>query len=142
MLLDSLGTDDWAHAKKDAEALLEMALGRPTTRARFLPQKDFHISTPDEPTSSGLLVGKIQFEKKDGKPSWPFIKPRIELLPKDLLRVGYEDEQWHDTVPVTRRTPKAGSCTLKLARHKMPKAGVPVFLIDRREPGLVQILNE
>lgn len=142
MLLDALGTEDWAHAKKDAESLLEMALGRPTTRARFLPQKDFQISTPDEPTSSGMLVGKIQFEKKDGRPSWPFIKPRVELLPKDLLRVGYEDEQWHDTVPVTRRTPKAGTCTLKLARHKMPKAGVPVFLIDRREPGLVSILNE
>ena len=28
MLLDTLGTDDWAHAKKDAESLLEMALGR------------------------------------------------------------------------------------------------------------------
>ena len=37
MLLDALGTEDWAHAKKDAESLLEMALGRPTTRARFLP---------------------------------------------------------------------------------------------------------
>lgn len=142
MLLDALGTPDWPGAKKDAEALLDMALGRPVTRARFLPQKDTHVSTPDEPTSSGLLVGKIQFEKKNGAPSWPFIKPRIELLPKDLLRIGYEDEPWHDTVPVTRRTPKAGTCTLRLARHKMPKAGVPVFLIDRREPELIHILHD
>lgn len=63
MLLDAIGTADWSHARKDAEALLEMALGRPVTRARFLPQKDVRISTPDEPTSSGMLIGKIQFEK-------------------------------------------------------------------------------
>ena len=141
MLLDALGTEDWAHAKKDAEALLDMALGRPATRARFLPQKNAQISTPTEPTSSGMLVGKIQFEKRNGG-SYPFIKPRIELLPKDLLRVGYEDEPWHDTVPVTRRTPKAGSYSLRLSKHKPPKAGVPVFLIDRREPELVNILRE
>lgn len=141
MLLDTLGAEEWVHAKKDAEALLEMALGRSSTRARFLPQKELRISTPTEPTSSGMLVGKIQFEKKPGG-SNPFIKPRIELLPKDLLRIGYEDEPWHDTVPVTRRTPKAGTCTLRLSKSRMPKAGVPVFLIDRREPELIRILQD
>ncbi|MGX8717581.1 MAG: peptidase U32 family protein [Desulfovibrio sp.] len=141
LLLDSLGTEDWPHAKKDAEMLLEMALGRPVTRARFLPQKNAEISTPQASTSSGLLVGKIQFEKNPAS-DLPFIKPRQELLPKDLLRIGYEDEPWHDTVPVTRRVPKAGTCRLKLAKGRSPKAGVPVFLIDRREPGLMEILDE
>lgn len=141
MLLDALGTENWAQAKKDAEALFGMALGRPSTHARFLPQKNIQISTPTEPTSSGMLVGKIQFEKRSGT-SCPFIKPRLELLPKDLLRIGCEDEPWHDTIPVTRRTPKAGTCTLRLGKNKMPKAGVPVFLIDRREPELVRILRD
>jgi putative protease len=31
---------------------------------------------------------------------------------------------------------------LKLARHKTPKAGTPVFLIDRREPELIQTVAE
>ncbi len=141
MLLDTLGANEWVHAKKDAEALLEMALGRSSTRARFLPQKEARISAPTESTSSGMLVGKIQFSKKIGT-AQPFIKPRIDLLPQDLLRIGYEDEPWHDTVSVTRRTPKAGSYTLSLDKNRMPKTGVPVFLIDRREPELVHILHE
>ena len=139
MLLDALGTPDWPQAKRNAEELLEMALGRPTTRARFLPQKDNFVSDPSGSTSSGLLVGKIQFKKESPA---PFIKPRIELLPRDLLRVGFEDDPWHDTLPVTRRTPKAGTYMLKVAKSRMPRAGVPVFLIDRREPGLTQVLRE
>lgn len=144
LLLDSMkdgGSNP--QARKDAEALLDMALGRARTHARFLPQREQAVSTPEESTSSGLLVGKIQFEQGDrGKPGLPFIKPRQELLPKDLLRIGHEDEPWHDTIPVTRHTPKAGTCPLKLARHKTPKAGTPVFLIDRREPELMHIIKD
>ncbi len=139
MLLDALGTDDWPQAKRNAEQLLEMALGRPSTHARFLPQKNNFVSAPGEPTSSGLLVGKIQFSKEGES---PFIKPRVELLPKDLLRIGFEDDPWHDTLPVVRRTPKAGTYVLKTARSRRPKPGVPVFLIDRREPGLQHVLHE
>ena len=43
---------------------------------------------------------------------------------------------------MTRRTPKAGTCPLRLSRHKTPKAGTPVFLIDRREPELESILRD
>ncbi len=139
MLLDAMGTDDWPQAKRNAAELLEMALGRSSTRARFLPQKDNFVSAPGESTSSGLLVGKIQFSKEG---SAPFIKPRIELLPRDLLRIGYEDEPWHDTIPVTRRTPKAGTYALRPANSRMSRTGVPVFLIDRREPGLIQVLRQ
>ena len=143
LLLDSMrdgGSDP--RARKDAEALLEMALGRPRTHALFLPQREQPVSTPDDPTSSGLLIGKIQFSQAERGQGQPFVKPRLELLPQDLLRIGYEDEPWHDTVPVTRRAPKAGTLPLRLARHKTPKAGTPVFLIDRREPGLTALLRE
>jgi len=133
---------DWATARKDAEDLLEMALGRPRTHALFLPQKNATVSTPNEPTGSGLLVGKTQIgQGEKGRPQ-PFFKTRLELLPGDLLRVGHEDETWHDTIPLSRRVPKAGMCQLRLARHKTPRAGTPVYLIDRREAGLVHLLKQ
>ena len=125
-------------ARKDAQSLLEMALGRPTTRAGFLPQKASSPSSPDNQTGSGLLVGKIGIDAA-GRPSF---KPRQDLLPQDYLRVGYEDERWHATLPVTRRTPKAGTMTLRLPRHKMPKTGTPVFLIDRRDPEMMRQLAD
>lgn len=141
-MLRDHGTD--ARARKDAEELLEMALGRPRTHGRFLPQRENRVTTPEAPTSSGLLVGKIQFTPATAKDrvGQPFFKPRQELLPRDFLRIGYEDEKWHATLPVTRRTPKAGTYLLRLSRHKTPKAGTPVFLIDRREPELQSILKD
>ncbi|MCH5277357.1 MAG: U32 family peptidase [Desulfovibrionaceae bacterium] len=143
LLLDGLkdGSLD-ARARKDAEALLDMALGRPRTHALFLPQREHAVSTPDEPASSGLLIGKIQFSQAERGQARPFIRPHLPLLPRDLVRIGYEDEAWHDTVPVTRHTPKAGTLPLRLARHKTPRAGTPVFLIDRREPDLAALLRE
>ena len=135
MLRDNPGD---AHARRDAEEILEMALGRPSTRARFLPQKDNTIPTsPSGMTSSGLLAGKVRIEQ-DGRVT---LKPHFELLPQDYLRIGVEDERWHATLPVTRRIPKAGTLLLRLPRHKTPRAGTPVFLIDRREPELMQLLR-
>lgn len=128
---------DDAQARRAAEGILDMALGRATTRARFLPQKDNTIPTsPDGQTSSGLLAGKIHVAP-DGSVT---LKPFFELLPRDYLRVGVEDERWHATLPVTRRVPKAGSLTLRLPKHKTPRSGTPVFLIDRRAPELLRIL--
>ena len=136
MLRDNPGDPQ---ARKDAEAILEMALGRPGSRARFLPHKDNLIPTdPSGQTSSGLLAGKINVTPE----GQVLLKPHFELLPQDYLRVGVEDERWHATLPVTRRTPKAGTLMLRLPKHKTPKAGTPVFLIDRREPELMQILRE
>ncbi len=134
MLRDNVGDPK---ARKTAEEILEMALGRPGSRARFLPQKNNVPTTPDGQTSSGLLAGKIRVEP-DGR---LVLKPHFELLPQDYLRVGVEDERWHATLPVTRRIPKAGSLILRLPKHKTPKAGTPVFLIDRREPELMQLLK-
>ena len=56
--------------------------------------------------------------------------------------MGVEDERWHATLPVTRRVPKAGTLRLRLAKHATPKAGTPVYLIDRREPELQRLLGE
>lgn len=135
MLRDNPGD---ARARKAAEDILELALGRPSTRARFLPQRAVTPTAPDDQTSSGLPAGKVIITP-EGKPA---IKPRLELLPRDYLRVGVEDESWHATLPVTRRTPKAGTLLLRLPRHKTPKAGTGVYLIDRRDPELTRILQQ
>ncbi|MBO4311738.1 MAG: U32 family peptidase [Desulfovibrionaceae bacterium] len=125
-------------ARREAVKILEMSLGRKTTRAHFLPQRDSAPTQPDAQTSSGLLAGKIHIDA-EGRPSF---KPHLELLPGDYLRVGYEDEAWHATLPVSRRVPKAGTLCLRLAKHKTPRAGTPVFLIDRREPELMRLIAE
>lgn len=127
-----------AGTRKMAEEILAMALGRPAGHARFLPQRALTPTAPNEMTSSGLLVGKVTITP-EGKPCF---KPYVELLPQDYLRVGVEDQSWHATVPVTRRTPKAGAFVLSLPRHKTPKAGTPVYLIDRREPALMDLLRQ
>ena len=152
--------DEGSAAKKEAEKLLDMALGRQSTHGIFLPQNEQSITAPEDNTGSGLLVGKIQFDVIDEKQnkgkkqqpkdkktqsrqnlSLPYFKPRIPLIAKDKLRIGYEDDPWYSTIMVNRSIPKTGTYTLKQERHKTPKAGTPVFLIDRREPGLIEELN-
>lgn len=125
-------------ARRMAGDILARALGRPGGKARFLPQSPEQTAAPDRQTSSGLLAGKIRIAADGGCE----LKPHCELLPGDYLRVGVEDERWHATVSVTRRVPKAGSLRLGLARHATPRAGTPVFLIDRREPELERLLAE
>ncbi|MEG2173281.1 MAG: U32 family peptidase [Desulfovibrionaceae bacterium] len=124
--------------RKTAEGILAMALGRIPTRARFLPQHSNGPTAPDDQTSSGLLIGKVSLSPE----GVAAIKTRIELLPQDYLRIGVEDESWHTTLPVTKGIPKAGTLMLRLPKHKTPKAGTSVYLIDRREPALMQILRQ
>lgn len=126
-----------AAARRAAGEILESALGRPATRARFLPQKDCQPVDPSGLASSGKLVGKIFGEP--GQP--PAIRTRQELLAGDYLRVGVEDERWHTTLPVSRRVPKGGRLALRVQRHRTPPAGTLVFLIDRRSPELADILG-
>lgn len=142
MLRDNPGD---SAARREAENLLSMSLGRTTTRARFLPQRTMNPTAfgnsegkkQDFQTSSGLLAGKIVLDKEGN----PVLKTRIELVARDFLRVGYEDEKWHQTLPVNRAVPRNGSLTLKLAKHKTPKNGTPVFLIDRKESGLLALIS-
>lgn len=123
--------------RRMAQQILEMALGRPGVRARFLPQKKYQPMAPHGQTSSGLLAGKITI-RQDGSCC---IRPHIDLLPKDYLRIGSEDEKWHTTLPVARHTPGGSSLLLNVPKHKTPRAGTPVYLIDRREPELAAILK-
>ena len=125
-------------ARKMAEDILDLALGRPRTRARFLPQRPAVPVDPAGQTSSGLLVGKTGINQQ----GQPYTKPFIPLLPKDYLRIGIEDENWHTTLPVPKFTPKGGTLLLRIPKHKTPKAGVAVYLIDRREKELTQILAD
>lgn len=126
-----------AGKRKMAQQILDMALGRPGVRARFLPQKKYQPMAPHAQTSSGLLAGKINILQNASIA----IKPHLELLPGDLLRIGVEDEKWHSTLPVTRRVPKGALMPLNLARHKTPQKGTPVYLIDRRETELKNLLK-
>ncbi len=130
-----------AAARKEALSILSMALGRPGTRSRFLPQKMFLPTTSPEKdgtTGSGFLAGKTG---KGGSSKVEF-RPRLDLLPKDYLRVGYEDEPWHCTVSIPKWVPKGAAFTLSLPRGKSPKPGTPVFLIDRKEPELLSLLED
>jgi len=117
--------------KKTALRLLEYALGRQGTHYNFLPQRPQNPIQVASHTGSGLLTGSV----KGGK-SKPYISPRHELLPKDKLRVGYEDEPWHSICPVKSFVPKRGRLYLKLTGKKVPPKNTPVFLIDRKEPEL------
>ncbi|MCL1916490.1 MAG: U32 family peptidase [Desulfovibrionaceae bacterium] len=133
-------------ARKEALSLLEFSLGRPLSRGYFLPQRavtptafgDGKGGKTGEESGSGLLCGKIQHDQAGGA----LLKPRMELLPRDLLRIGYEDAPWHQLLPLNRRLPKNGSLTLKVSRPRRPPSGTPVFLVDRREDGLARLLRE
>lgn len=128
-----------AQAKKMAQSLLEQALGRPTSHSVFLPQRPFTPIRPMEETSSGQLVGQV---KKDGK-SFHFVT-REELLPGDLVRIGYEDQPGHRTLSIRRRIPKRGRFDIpfkKEIKGPGPRSGYKVFLVDRREKELSTLIK-
>lgn len=133
-----------AAAARDAREILEMALGRPTVKARFSPRA--RAQQPGAQTSSGLYVGKV-----GSGPDGAWVSPRLELLAGDYLRIGVEDEKWHAKVPVRKGVPKGGRFFLQKEKRqrggsrgnggRTPPAGAPVFLIDRREPGLMTSIS-
>lgn len=114
--------------KKTACEYLDYALGRTGTHYYFLPQRSFSPVGGKEHTGSGMLVGKIQGLKKK-----PYLEPRITLFRNDLLRIGYEDESWHQTYRINKNVPKKGNLYLRFGEKERPRNGTPVFLIDRRE---------
>jgi len=129
---------DDTSAKKMAASYLEQALGRSVTNYNFLPQRPKNPVDTKERTGSGLPAGKISRGLKYGQ--WN-LSARVALLPGDLLRVGCEDEGGHRIVKVTRPVPKGGRLTLTFDPASRPESGAPVFLIDRREPELLEKLR-
>jgi len=133
-MLRDFGSDP--ERKKYALGLLGQALGRITTHYNFLPQRPQSPINIKGQTSSGLLVGKLQSESHR-----PYLIPREELLPGDLLRIGYEDESWHTLLKVGKYIPKKGRFYLKLTSRRKPPGGTPVFLTDRMEKELGELLS-
>jgi len=125
-----------AQAKKAATDLLEQALGRPSGHAVFLPQRVFQPVQPDAETSSGRFIGEI---KRAGAKL--YFEPREPLEPGDLVRVGYEDQPGHRTVPIRRRVPKRGRLDIPGKGPALP-TGTKVFLVDRREPELTKMIRD
>ncbi len=122
--------------KKYALRLLDYALGRTGTHYNFLPQRPQNPIDIKNQTGSGLLVGKVQ-----GANSKPYIIPREKLLPGDLLRIGYEDEPWHTIIKVGKYIPKRGRLYLKLSPKRKTPGGTPVFLTDRMEKELGELIS-
>ncbi len=121
--------------KKAALELLARSLGRPGTHYHFLTQRPQNPVNTRDTTGSGLLVGRIK-----GGGRAPFFTPREELLPGDLLRVGYEDEPGHRIERIGRAVPKGGRYFLSAAGRAV--AGeTAVFLIDRREKALGDMIQ-
>jgi putative protease len=124
-------------AKKSALGLLEQALGRPSTHYRFLPQRPQSPLQSSVQTGSGLMVGAAK-----GAAQQPFIVPRLALLPGDVLRVGYEDDEAHSIQRIRHPVPARGRLTLKPSGRQPIRKGMPVFLTDRREPALQKMLAD
>lgn len=128
---------NWATAKKEALDLLSRSLGRTGTHYNFLPQRaQLPIVTRGQ-TGSGLLMGRMK-----GSKNRPYIQPRESLISGDVLRVGYEDEPWHALYTVKKFIPKKGHMTLSRSSGKRFAPGAPVFLIDRRERTLQEMVSQ
>lgn len=126
-----------ARVKRDALDLLAQSLGREASHYRFLPQRPQNPIDTRRQTASGLFMGKVQ-----GPSTNPWVVVRQALLPGDVLRVGYEDEELHAICRVTRHVPQKGRFPLNLGGRKTISPGAPVFLTDRREKALEAQMSE
>jgi U32 family peptidase len=122
-----------AQMKKAAIQFLEQSLGRPATHYHFLPQRPQNPIDIKAQSGSGMLVGTVRGERAKA-----YFEPRIDLLARDRLRIGYEEDAWHQTLDLSKGVPKKGKFFLKPVRGRMPVKGTPVFLIDRREAALAE----
>ncbi|OEU69131.1 MAG: peptidase U32 [Desulfovibrio sp. S3730MH75] len=127
-----------AQIRKNATQLLELALSRPSSHSNFLPQRPFVPLDPTNETGSGFLIG-ITKQEKNGK---SFFECRQELLQGDFLRIGYQDQPGHQTMKIRKFVPKRGKVTIQAQGKGRLKSGTRVFLIDRREEGLVNALKK
>ena len=122
--------------KKDALHLLARALGRPGTHYHFLPQRPQDPVNIHSQTGSGLLVGKIKGARQNSY----FITGEA-LFPGDVLRIGYEDETGHSVKRIGRSVPKGGRLYISPSSKKAAAKGAPVFLTDRREKHLDDMIS-
>jgi putative protease len=112
-LLRDAGDD--AGARREAEALLAAAPGRPASRALFAGAGAAQRASGDRQTTSGLFCGTIRATPEGRR---VFI-PRLDLMPGDNLRIGGDDDARRRTLPV----------------HAACAAGTPLVLNLRDVPG-------
>ncbi|CAB1058309.1 Peptidase, U32 family [Olavius sp. associated proteobacterium Delta 1] len=123
--------------KKNALQMLEYALGRNTTHYFFLPQRPQNPVDLQGQTGSGMLVGRIK-----GSQQMPYFNTREELLPGDVLRLGYEDQAGHMIKRIARSVPKGGRMYINPPAKKGLAKGAPAFLTDRREKSLDDMIAD
>ncbi|MBF0209840.1 MAG: U32 family peptidase [Desulfamplus sp.] len=146
--------------KKVALSFLEYALGRYATHYNLLPQNPINPLKKDKDieTGSGLFVGRVRYGGENLKPNTPNFITREALLKDDLLRIGYEDDSFHAIERVMMPIPKKGRFVININQRrgenlKKPedrnyskrlgfKKGTPVFIVDRREKEVWQIIGE
>ncbi len=117
---------DEPQRKKEALNFLEYAMGRQFSHYNLLPQRIQNPLDHDSQTGSGLFLGRVK------NVADPYFITREALFPGDLLRIGNEEDRFHDIQKVTRAIPKKGKFFLsKSARFKVQK-GCSVHIIDRR----------
>ena len=119
-------------ARKEAVSLLELALGREFTHYNFLPQRSFVPMDPGREPASGRFCGKTK-----GTAGSVYISPWTNLMPGDLLRIGYEGDSGHKLVGIRKPVPAKGRYDLAPGC----RSGLPVFLIDRREKELMDMIR-
>ena len=122
--------------KKAAMEYLSYALGRTGTHYHFLPQRRYNPIEIKGQSGSGLFIGKTK-----GPRQKPYLVPREALLSGDVIRVGYEDEPWHKLYRIDRRVPKKGRLYLDYHPKKAPIDDTPVFLTDRRDKSLSEMIG-
>ncbi|MBF0573308.1 MAG: U32 family peptidase [Desulfamplus sp.] len=163
--------------KKIAISFLEYALGRPATHYNLLTQNPINPLKKEKniETGSGLFAGRIRYGGENLKSDVPNFITREILLKDDLIRIGYEDDNFHTIQRVRMSVPKQGRFILqqnksnKLTHNKKIdlksnnsdnvvkddkkdrykndikvgfKKGTPVFIVDRREKEVWQLINE
>jgi U32 family peptidase len=121
--------------KKQALAYLNYAMGRQLTHYNLLSQRKMNPLDHISETGSGLFAGRIK------NPSSPYFITREELFVSDLLRIGFEEDQFHDIQRVTRAIPKKGKFYLKRQSKYKIKKNTPVYIIDRRVPELASAIK-
>ncbi len=123
-------------AKKMALDLLKNCLGRETSHYYFLSHRRFVPINTSKHTGSGLYIGAASLEKGN-----PYIRPRIPLLPKDVIRIGYQDKKVHFVYKINQFVSRGKKFFINRREKEIPPKP-PVFLIDRREDELRKMLLE
>ncbi len=122
--------------KKDALSWLEYAMGREFTHYNLLSHRVINPLAHGSETGSGMLLGRVK------NPNAPYFNTREALFTGDLLRIGYEEDRFHNIQRVTRAIPKRGKFFLSQTTKGRIKKGTPVFIIDRRGSELNTVIGE